>query len=184
MASQTPGAQRTVWTVGHSNHALERFLALLVQHQITLLADVRSTPYSQYASQFNREALASPLRAGGVEYRFLGDLLGGRAQGGQFYDEQGRVLYDRVAQSPGFRQGIERLLAGLATGRAALMCGEEDPTECHRRRLIGRVLREQGVRVLHIRGDGRVQSEEEIAREADFRKTKGQLSLFSTAELG
>jgi uncharacterized protein (DUF488 family) len=182
MASHPPKADRTIWTVGHSNHPLEKFLDLLTQHRIAVVVDVRSSPYCRYATQFNKEAIAGSLPARAIKYLFLGDLLGGRAEGQQFYDEQGRVRYDRLAQSAGFRQGIERLLRGLETRRVALMCGEEDPTDCHRRLLVGRVLLQGGVRLLHIRGDGRVQSEEEVAREADFRKTKGQLSLFDLEE--
>jgi len=182
MASQPPKAEKTIWTVGHSNHPLEKFLDLLVQQRIAVLVDVRSSPYCRYATHFNKEAIAASLPARAIKYLFLGDLLGGRAEGEQFHDEQGRVLYDRVAQSAGFRQGIERLLRGLERHRVVLMCGEEDPTDCHRRVLVGRVLREGGVRVLHIRGDGRLQSEEEVARDAEFHKTKGQLSLFDLEE--
>lgn len=187
-------AERTVWTIGHSNHPLERFLDLLEQHQITLLVDVRSSPYSRHASQFNKEAIQRPLQARAVEYLFLGDLLGGipavrhegappnGQEGGQFYDRQGYVLYDRLAQSPAFQQGVQRLLGKVGASRVALMCGEEDPTDCHRRLLIGRVLGTRRVGVMHIRGDGSVQSEEEIAAQQRFRKTKGQLTLFEIEE--
>jgi uncharacterized protein (DUF488 family) len=113
---------------------------------------------------------------------FLGDLLGGRAEGEQFYDDRGHVLYGRLAQSAGFQKGLARLLEGVGTARAALMCGEEDPSGCHRRLLVGRVLRGRGVDVMHIRGDGRVQSEEEVAREEEFSKTKGQRTLFDMEE--
>lgn len=172
----------TIWTIGHSNHPLERFLDLLGQHQIAVLVDVRSSPYSGYASQFNKEAIHGALQARQVEYLFLGDLLGGRAEGEEFYDQQRHVLYGRVARSAGFQQGIGRLLEGIGTRRAALMCGEEDPTNCHRRRLVGRVLGERGVGLMHIRGDGRIQSEEELAAEEEFRKTKGQMTLFDMEE--
>jgi uncharacterized protein (DUF488 family) len=172
----------TIWTVGHSNHPLDAFLDLLVQQQINVLVDVRSSPYSRYASQFNREPLHAALTGRAVQYLFLGDLLGGRVEDQQFYDAEGRVLYGELAQSPGFRQGIQRLLAMAGKGRAAILCGEEDPTDCHRRLLVGRVLRHWGANVLHIRGDGRLQTEAEIAAEETFRKTKGQLSLFDTEE--
>ena len=122
------------------------------------------------------------MHGGPVQYLFLGDLLGGRAENAKFLDGDGHVLYDRIAQSAPFQQGIERLLSGMATYRVALMCGEENPTDCHRRLLIGRVLRGQGVEVMHIRGDGRVQSEEELAAEQQFRKTKGQKTLFELEE--
>jgi uncharacterized protein (DUF488 family) len=182
MQSEGPKAERTVWTIGHSNQPLEKFLDLLRQHRITLLVDVRSSPYSQYASYFNREAIQPPLRAQAVDYLFLGDLLGGRAEGGQFYDAEGYALYDRLAQSPEFRQGVDRLLKEMQTARLALMCGEEDPTNCHRRLLVGRVLHGRGVKVMHIRAGGAVQSEEEVAAEERFQKTKGQLTLFDIEE--
>jgi uncharacterized protein (DUF488 family) len=182
MGLKPSSAERAIWTVGHSNHSLETFFDLLGQHQITLLVDIRSSPYSRYASQFNKEAIRSPLQARDIEYLFLGDLLGGRAEGGQFYDPEGHVLYDRLARSPKFQQGVERLLEQVGTSRAALMCGEEDPTDCHRRLLIGRVLAVGGLKVMHIRGDGQIQSEEEVAEEERFRKTKGQLTLFDMEE--
>ncbi len=174
----------TLWTVGHSNHPLGAFLDLLAQHRIEVVADVRSSPYSRYASQFNREALRPAVQDRAIQYVFLGDLLGGRTEDEQFYDDEGRVLYGLLAQSPGFRQGIGRLLEGAGKFRVAILCGEEDPTDCHRRRLVGRVLQEQGVRLIHIRGDGRVQTEDQLAAEENFRKTRGQRNLFDTEEPG
>jgi uncharacterized protein (DUF488 family) len=172
----------TIWTIGHSNHPLETFLELLARQRIAALVDVRSSPYSRYASQFNREVIRPAVQQRGIEYCYLGDLLGGRSEDQRFYDDQGRVLYGKVAQSPGFRQGVEQLLDRLAQSRTAILCGEEDPTECHRRLLVGRVLRDRGVCVIHLRGDGRAQSETELAAEEKFRKTKGQMNLFETEE--
>jgi len=172
----------TVWTIGHSNHPLNVFLELLGGHRIEVLVDVRSAPYSSYASHFNKEGLPEPLAERSVKYLFMGDLLGGRAEGDAFYDDEGYVRYDRVADRPEFQEGIARLFDGLARFRVALMCGEEDPTGCHRRLLVGRVLAERGVRVMHIRGDGREQSEDEVAAEEEFRKTRGQLTLFDLEE--
>ena len=130
----------TIWTIGHSNHPLEVFLDLLVQHGIDAVVDVRSSPYSRYVSQFNREAIHAVLVDRAIQYVFLGDLLGGRVDDPRFYDDEGRVLYGQVAQSPGFCQGIQRLLGIAEQTRAAILCGEEDPTDCHRRLLVGRVL--------------------------------------------
>jgi uncharacterized protein (DUF488 family) len=180
---QTPTtAEITVWTIGHSNHPWEAFLALLRQHGIAVLVDARSSPYARYASQFNQDQIAAALQGGAIKYLYLGNLLGGRVEGRQFYDEQGHVLYDRVARSPGFQQGISRLLECAAERPTAVMCGEEDPTDCHRRLLVGRVLRGRGVRVIHIRGDGRAESEEEVAEAAEFAKTRGQMTLFDLEE--
>ena len=174
----------TIWTIGHSNHPLETFLDLLAKHRIEVLVDVRSSPYSRYASHFNKAAIEGALLERDIKYLFLGDCLGGRAEGEQFYDEQGYVLYDRLADSPTFRRGVDRLLEGIARFRVAMMCGEEDPTECHRRLLVGRVLGGRGVEVIHVRGDGRRQSETQLAEEEEFRKTGGQLTLFDMEETG
>jgi uncharacterized protein (DUF488 family) len=167
-----------LWTIGHSNHPLPKFLDLLRGHGVELLIDVRSQPYARYAVQYNREALQAAIRDAGLKYLYLGDLLGGRVEGREFYDGEGHVRYDRVAASPEFQRGVERLLREMRGGRTAVLCGEEDPTECHRRLLIGRVLGGRGVAVRHLRGDGRAQTEEEVAAEETYRRTKGQLSLF------
>jgi uncharacterized protein (DUF488 family) len=184
MRSTGPQRDATIFTIGHSNHPPEAFLALVEQHQIRLVVDVRSSPYSRYATEFNREAVRSHLRSRGIEYCFLGDLLGGQPDDEQFYDDEGHVRYDRLAESSPFQRGIERVLTGIESHRAALMCGEEDPTDCHRRRLIGRVLAERGICVVHVRGDGRAKTEEELAAEERFRKTKGQRTLFDLEEAG
>ena len=155
------------------------------QHGIEVLVDVRSSPYSRYASQFNREAIRPALQERAIQYLFLGDLLGGRAEDQRFYDDEGHVLYGRVAQSPGFCQGIERLLAGIGRFRVAILCGEEDPTDCHRRLLVGRVLQERGVRVdAHPRRRPHPDRGSQLAAEEQFRKTKGQRNLFETEEPG
>ncbi len=155
-----------VYTVGHSNVSQEAFVALLKAHDIEVLVDVRSAPYSKFVPHFNGDALKPAVVRAGIKYLYLGRELGGRPREPRFYDSEGHVRYDRIAESPEFHEGIERLLRGIREHRVAIMCNEEDPHECHRRLLVGRVLTERGVAVLHIRGDGRVQPEDELA-EAD-----------------
>ncbi|MBM3315444.1 DUF488 domain-containing protein [candidate division WOR-3 bacterium] len=154
-----------VLTVGHSNVAQEAFIALLKQHGIEVLVDVRSQPYSKYVPHFNADALKAAILAAGMKYLYLGKELGGRPDNTRYYDADGRVRYDLVAESPAFIEGVERLLRGAREHRVALMCNEENPAECHRRLLVGRVLAGQDVEVRHIRGDGRVQLERELAEE-------------------
>ena len=178
MAGDAPSTGLSVYTVGHSNHQLEGFLRLLEDHHIQAVADVRSSPFSRHVPHFNRDALERALKAHGFMYVFLGDLVGGRPEGDEFYDEEDHVRYDKLAESPGFKQGIERIMEGISKYRVALLCGEENPTDCHRRLLIGCVLADKGVAVNHIRRDGSVQSEEDLAAEEHDRKTKGQSTLF------
>jgi uncharacterized protein (DUF488 family) len=166
----------TIYTVGHSNHSLERFLALLNQAGIQVIVDVRSFPFSRYAPQFNREALSAALTLHGIKYLFMGAELGGRPDGDEFYDDDDHVLYGRVAESDLFREGVDRLQEGLGRYRVALMCSEEDPTGCHRHLLVTRVLAERGVQVVHVRGDARTQSEKELRDRAG--SAHEQIGLF------
>jgi uncharacterized protein (DUF488 family) len=146
-----------MFSVGHSSHPLERFLQLLTTYQIEVLVDVRSQPYSRFSSHFNRETLEHALRQENIKYLFMGEELGGRPEGDDFYDSEGHVRYRRVAESVAFLGGIRRLELGIARYRTAVMCSEEDPTDCHRHLLVGRVLAKRGVIIHHIRGDGRLE---------------------------
>lgn len=171
--SDRPGR---IHSIGHSNHAFDHFASLLKQYEVECVVDVRSSPRSQYSPQFNREALGQALAALGVGYVFLGAELGGRPDGDDLYDEEGHVLYGAVANTSLFKAGIEALEARAQAGRVAIMCSEEDPTDCHRRLLVSRVLQGRDVPVDHIRGDGRVQTE------ADLEPAAFQQTLFAEEE--
>ena len=152
-----------IYSIGHSNHPIEKFLHLLEQNRIEVLVDVRSTPASRFAPQFGHARLRTALTGAGRDYVFLGKELGGRPEGAQYYADEGHVLYGRRAQAPDFVAGIERL-AGVAAGRrVAMLCAEENPESCHRRLLVTRALAGRGIAVDHIRGDGRLQSDAELA---------------------
>ena len=142
-----------IYTIGHSNHPIERFIALLQPHGIDALADVRSTPYSRFNPQFNREKLQTSLATAGIRYVFLGEELGARTKDPSCYDDTGRVSYARLAQSEPFRRGLERLLTGMRDHRIAIMCAEREPLECHRTILVSRELEKLGVPVTHILAD-------------------------------
>lgn len=146
-----------VFTIGHSTHPQERFIALLHQHGITALCDVRSTPYSKINPQFNREDLKEALRRSGIRYVFLGKELGARSEDPACY-EQGRVQYDRLAHTDLFRRGLERVQEGMKKYRLALMCAEKEPLECHRTILVARYLAALDFDVRHIHADGKLES--------------------------
>ena len=146
-----------VFTVGHSNHSLAKFVALLQMHSINEVMDVRSSPYSRYTPHFNREVLAKMLRGvgeGGIKYVFMGDELGGRPVNRSCYDAHGRVCYDRLADTDLFRSGIMRTIRIANERRAVLMCSEKEPLDCHRTLLVARVLVKQGIIVKHILANG------------------------------
>jgi uncharacterized protein (DUF488 family) len=149
----------TVFTVGHSTHAVERFVQLLTRHEITALADVRSQPYSRMNPQFNRETLKATLKDAGIAYVFLGKELGARSSDEGCY-QNGKVQYERLARTTLFQDGLDRIEQGLSKYRIALMCAEKDPLTCHRSILVCRHLIERQLAVTHILEDCRLESHE------------------------
>lgn len=147
----------SVFTIGHSNHPIDAFIALLRQHGITALGDVRSSPFSRFHPQFNKENLERSVKASGIRYVFLGKELGARSEDRTCY-ENGRVQYSRLARTELFKKGIERVISGAQDFRVALMCAEKEPLECHRTLLVGRSLAELGVDVQHIHADGHLET--------------------------
>jgi len=152
-ANDPPIAAPTLYSIGHSDHATDAFIALLRRHGVTTLVDVRSQPYSRWVPAYNRETLAHTLQAAGLTYVFLGDALGGRPDRPSLYDGE-QPDYERMAATPAFRQGLTRLLALARESGVAMMCSEGDYRQCHRHMLITPHLLERGARVLHIRPDG------------------------------
>lgn len=145
-----------LFSIGHSNASIENFVELLRRHEIELLVDTRSQPYSRYTTHFSREALKQSLIENGIEYSYLGRQIGGRPEGEEFYFQSGKVDYDLVAESEIYLAGIEQLLKLAEQHRVAFMCAEADYKHCHRYWLITRTLTGRGVEVEHILHSGEV----------------------------
>jgi uncharacterized protein (DUF488 family) len=169
----------TVWTVGHSNHALETLVDLVQSHEIDYLLDVRSYPYSRFVPHFNHEELPASMEACGIRYVFLGMALGGRPQRDDHFDPEGHALYGGMAQEPTFIEAINQLLRGASKHRLALLCSCGQPHECHRRLLVGKVLCDRGAELRHILPDGSLLTERSVALADDHAPE----SLFGHDEL-
>jgi uncharacterized protein (DUF488 family) len=152
---------RPILTIGHSRHSWERFTALLAGAGVETIADIRTAPRSRFSPQFNKDVMRAALAARGVEYIFLGKELGGRPQSQALYTD-GVADYEKVAASPEFRLGLDRLMESAARRSVAAMCSEADPLECHRCLLVGRALAEEGADVRHILASGKVVTHAEV----------------------
>ncbi|HLL75987.1 MAG TPA: DUF488 domain-containing protein [Pyrinomonadaceae bacterium] len=138
----TPTA--TVYTIGHGRHPWADFLALLRQHGIEMLCDVRSAARSRWP-QYNGRVLEDNLRRERIGYEWLPEC-GGKV----------------VAPPAELARGLERIVELAADARVAIMCSESYPltkharprANCHRVGLLSVPLRERGARVVHIMPDG------------------------------
>jgi uncharacterized protein (DUF488 family) len=146
-----------LFTIGHSNHSIEEFITLLQKYQVTALADVRSHPYSRYLPHFNYAELKPVLINADIHYVFLGRELGARPNDPSYYVD-GKAVFEKIASSQHFVEGIQRILNGAENYRIALMCAEQDPITCHRSILICQHLRQFTLDIKHILKNGDLES--------------------------
>jgi uncharacterized protein (DUF488 family) len=154
-------------TVGHSNHPIERFVALLTAAGVELLVDVRSMPYSRRFPHFGRERLAKSLDEAGITYQWEGEALGGKpGQGGGYND---------LAARPAFKDALGRLIERAESTTLCLMCAEKEPLDCHRTVLVARRLAERGAAIEHLLADGTVRAHGEIEEKLLAKKAGADL---------
>ncbi|MGV1015208.1 MAG: DUF488 family protein [Methyloceanibacter sp.] len=151
----------TIFTIGHSNHQIGRFIALLEAAEVTAVADVRSAPVSRFSPQFNKKALSASFGGHDIAYVFLGQELGGRPQQPELFTD-GVADYEKMAATLSFQDGLKRLIDGAKQYRIAAMCSEADPLDCHRCLLVARALTEKGLAVSHILASGDLVTQAEI----------------------
>lgn len=164
------GATPTIYTIGHSNHTIERFIEMLRSTGVTAIADVRSAPQSRFVPHFNKKRLDASLQEAGIAYVFLGDALGARPRNPACYRD-GVAEYELIAASEPFLHGLDRVLRGAERYSIALLCKEREPLDCHRTILVARHLAGRGAHILHILTDGSVEThksvEERLMKQAD-----------------
>lgn len=165
-----------LWTIGHSTHAIEAFIAALTSFDIDTLVDVRSFPGSRRYPQFNKENLRAALAEANVEYLHFPEL-GGRRRAKPdslnmaWRNEMFRGYADYM-ETNDFREGGARLLEVAGAHRTAIMCAEAVWWRCHRS-LISDYLKAKGVEVTHIMGIGKAEPHPYTAA---ARIVKGELS--------
>src|SRR5262249_48171232 len=144
-------------TIGHSNLAADRFMALLKNAGVSAVADVRSVPFSRWCPWFSAKQLAQRLAGGGMTHIPLADALGGRPRAPKV-DRDGVADYEAMATREEFAAGLGRVVDASERQRVCLLCAEREPLDCHRWLLVGRALVERGLAVGHIRADGTIET--------------------------
>jgi uncharacterized protein (DUF488 family) len=126
----------TIYTIGHTQKTLERFIHLLQEAGVDAVIDVRLRNTSQLAGFAKRDDLAFLLREGfGIEYEHHAELaptpeiLDAYKTGGDWLAYEAHfipLLNERNAKSIG-----RELLARYR--HPCLLCAEPTPDHCHRR---------------------------------------------------
>lgn len=158
--------KKPLYTIGHGNRKPEELLLLLKDFGIEYVIDVRSQPYSKFNPHFNQNSLKFFLERNGIKYVFMGDTIGGRPTDTTCYDREGKVDYEVVKTKGFFLQGIERLKTAYHKDiNVVILCSESKPCECHRSKLIGRVLDKDNITIKHIDEKGKVKDQATVINE-------------------
>ncbi|MEE8105383.1 MAG: DUF488 domain-containing protein [Planctomycetota bacterium] len=170
-----------VYTIGHSNHEVDGFVALLRQHAIDVVCDVRSVPCSRRYPWFAKAAIEVALKERGVRYLFLGDALGARPGDPSCFDGD-RALHSRIAATELFQAALDRIETGSKKFRIALMCAEREPLECHRSVLVVRNLALRGIECAHILASGELESHAAMEKRMAEREGVAPMPLLDGAQ--
>jgi uncharacterized protein (DUF488 family) len=141
---------KTVYTIGYSGFKINDFIEELHKHGINLVVDVRSKPYSQFFSEYNKEKLEAFLKGEKIYYRNFADEFGAR-QTNNSYFTHGYMDYELFSQSNSFLNGFDKIVKALEMGyKPVLMCAEKDPFNCHRAILVSRAFSLNGYNIEHL----------------------------------
>jgi uncharacterized protein (DUF488 family) len=142
----------TVFTIGYEGLDIDSFLALLAQHGIGTIVDIRQLPLSRKRG-FSKKALAGMLSGAGLEYIHIAGL-GCPKPVRDRYREDGdwkRNTRDFLKHLKTQGAALDDLSGRTQSSNCALLCYEADFTLCHRS-LVANALQEScELEVRHIR---------------------------------
>jgi uncharacterized protein (DUF488 family) len=150
------------FTIGHSTHTIDEFVASLRGEQVQLVIDVRTMPRSRKNPQYNGDMLPVTLKTFDLDYMHILELGGLRSRSPNsptingFWHNESFHNYADYAMGEEFRVGMRKLRKAGHRQRCAIMCAEAVWWRCHRR-IIADYLIAAGETVMHILPKGRVE---------------------------
>jgi uncharacterized protein (DUF488 family) len=148
-----------LYTIGHGAKTADELIAVLREHGIDLLVDVRSFPGSRRNPDVSKQAMPRWLGAAGISYRHEPGLGGRRKPPAipiprdQWWENQAFANYAGHTRTAEFQAAYRRLLQDADSCDVAIMCGEPTWWRCHRR-MIADLATRDGHAVQHIMPNG------------------------------
>lgn len=170
----------TVYTIGYAGFRIDDFIKILKENNISLVVDVRSAPYSQYYTDYNKENLIITLEKSHIYYRNYVSEFGARQSDPKFYPN-GYLDFELFSKSEFFLLGVEKLKRSMEKDYTiALLCSEKDPIKCHRTIMVSRAFHRAGYKVLHLMSNGTSVTQEDIEERLlnIFFPDREQISMF------
>ncbi len=170
----------TIYTIGYSGFSVKDFLQVLCGHNISVLVDVRSSPFSAHFTDYNKDELEHHLSKEHIKYRNYAQEFGARQEDRDLYTAEGYLDFERFAKSAPFLDGIKKISAGMELGYVfALMCAEKNPISCHRAILVAHAFAVRGYHVIHLLPNGKALTQQDLEQELLdlYHPSRDQLSL-------
>ena len=150
--------QTIIYTIGHSTHPIEVFLAMLHSFEIKNLVDVRKLPGSRKFPQFDQDNLKKSLEDVGIAYIYEADLGGRRKVHKDSKNTSWRnasfQAYADYMETDEFKNAVVKLEEIATEAPTVFMCSEAVWWRCHRS-MISDYLKVRGWNVQHIMGEGK-----------------------------
>ena len=175
----------TVYTIGYSGFSIDDFVTTLKKHNISLVVDVRSSPFSSYFPQYNRDSLEIFLKMHGIYYRSYPSEFGARQNDRKYYCKEGYLDFEVFSRSEPFLKGISKLCNSMEQNYTfTLLCAEKDPICCHRTILVARAFFERGYNVVHLLTNGKTITQQEINKQLieKYYPNRDQMTFFETVQ--
>lgn len=175
----------TIYTIGYAGFSRDKFIQELKKYTISVLIDVRSSPFSSFHSEYNKDVLETVLKKEKIYYRNYAKEFGARQVNPDLYTPDGYLDFEKTAQTDDFQNGFFKLSNSIKQGYIpALMCAEINPIDCHRAILVSRSFYEHGYNVVHILPQNRTCSQSDLNKALldKYFPDRNQLSFFENAE--
>ena len=169
---------KELFTIGYSGFPdIRDFIDTLKYHGVQILIDVRSSPFSAYYAQYNKDQLGPMLKVAGIYYYNYAKQFGARQEDHAYY-RNGRLDFEVFSHSEPFLEGIRSV--EKSTASIAFMCAEKHPSECHRAILVAKAFSDRGHEITHLKPGGITLSQHDIDNELleKYFPDRAQASLF------
>ena len=133
----------TLYTIGYGGRTADQLVAVLQEHRISVLVDVRASPRSRVPA-FNKTPLAHHLDGWGITYHHLQALGNANRNGGP---DAPVLLVDEAAGLAELRHILDTWNRPADMPGVAIMCAERDHRGCHRTYIAERM---PGCEIVHL----------------------------------
>ena len=153
---------KNIYTIGYSSFNVDEFISILHRHNIDVIVDVRSLPFSSRFDSYNKENIYFKLKTENIGYLFFGKEFGARPDDRYLYTNN-RVDFNKIINSKNFISVYHRILNGIKNYNICFMCSEKDPIDCHRSILITNFIKNNinDISITHILPD-KLETQEQL----------------------